>query len=92
MTEYRYVMNIMDNNGNGGPFMEFYEAVYDDSAYPITDEGEVLFADAVGNYCFDHIHGLAEYHPTFSDGGLFDGACLVFRDQASFSWFLLRWT
>jgi hypothetical protein len=89
MTQYHYVMNIMDNNANGGPFMDLYNAVYDADKYSLTGADEVLFAEAVGNYCFDNIHGLAEYYPTFNNG-LFDGAVLVFNDQASFSWFLLR--
>lgn len=89
---YRYVMNMLDkDNNNGSIFMDMYAAVYDDDVFPITDEGEVAFADAVGNYCFDNIHGLEEYYPTFTDS-IFDGAELVFKDQAAFAWFILRWS
>lgn len=80
-----------DNNGNGSVFLDIYDRVYDIELHcGNSTKTEVQLSLDFERYCFENIHGLTKVHCKY-EMGVFMGVRLYFKDDASLSWFMLRW-
>jgi hypothetical protein len=77
-----------DNNGNHGVFIDIYDKVFDPL---IHESSEILLSEDYTRYCFKNIHGLTKIKCEFHSD-IFMGVRLYFKDEASYAWFLLRWS
>lgn len=84
---YKFVTKSNDNNGNGSVFLDIYDIVWQDTP---RHKKEHLLSIDYEEYCIKNIHGLEKVYSIFTVG-VFSGVEFYFKDEASLSWFLLRW-
>ena len=90
MTQYHFITSCSDNHGNGGIFNNILNIMYNAQSPRHVRTWPWAPAD-FSKYCFDNMHGLVDVKHSFNSFGEFCEAELIFKDEASFSWFILKW-